>query len=86
MRQWFRENIGRDVPSKLVEQETQKFCDHWRSQPGAKGRKIDWAATWRNWMRTASSDWKSPLGRHVLSQQGGSAPRTNDDGTPRNVL
>lgn len=27
------------------------FCDYWRSTPGAKGRKLDWVATWRNWMR-----------------------------------
>lgn len=28
-----------------------KFRDHWHSQPGAKGRKLDWTATWRNWCR-----------------------------------
>lgn len=27
------------------------FCDYWRAAPGAKGRKLDWVATWRNWMR-----------------------------------
>jgi hypothetical protein len=27
------------------------FVDYWRGVPGAKGRKLDWAATWRNWMR-----------------------------------
>jgi hypothetical protein len=27
------------------------FCDYWRGTPGAKGRKTDWPATWRNWMR-----------------------------------
>jgi hypothetical protein len=27
------------------------FVDYWRGQPGAKGRKVDWFATWRNWMR-----------------------------------
>ncbi|MEO3860922.1 hypothetical protein [Acrocarpospora sp. B8E8] len=27
------------------------FCDYWRAQPGTKGRKADWVATWRNWMR-----------------------------------
>lgn len=28
-----------------------KFADYWRAQPGAKGRKLDWLATWRNWVR-----------------------------------
>ncbi len=27
------------------------FCDYWIAQPGAKGRKTDWSATWRNWIR-----------------------------------
>jgi uncharacterized protein YdaU (DUF1376 family) len=27
------------------------FRDYWISQAGAKGRKIDWDATWRNWVR-----------------------------------
>lgn len=28
-----------------------KFSDHWKAQAGAKGRKADWEATWRNWVR-----------------------------------
>ena len=27
------------------------FKDYWLSQAGAKGRKADWFATWRNWIR-----------------------------------
>ncbi len=27
------------------------FRDYWTSLPGAKGRKLDWVATWRNWVR-----------------------------------
>ena len=27
------------------------FCDYWRSATGAKARKCDWDATWRNWCR-----------------------------------
>lgn len=27
------------------------FRDYWIAQPGAKGRKADWPATWRNWVR-----------------------------------
>lgn len=29
----------------------ERFADHWRAEPGAKGRKTDWLATWRNWVR-----------------------------------
>ena len=28
-----------------------RFADYWVAQPGAKGRKLDWLATWRNWVR-----------------------------------
>lgn len=27
------------------------FLDHWAAAPGQRGTKLDWAATWRNWMR-----------------------------------
>ena len=27
------------------------FRDYWIAQPGVKGRKTDWPATWRNWVR-----------------------------------
>jgi hypothetical protein len=33
--------------------EADKFLDYWRAVPGAKGRKTDWPATWRNWCRSA---------------------------------
>lgn len=28
-----------------------RFRDYWIAQPGVKGRKTDWSATWRNWVR-----------------------------------
>ena len=33
--------------------EAERFRDYWRSVAGAKGRKSDWQATWRNWIRRA---------------------------------
>lgn len=30
----------------------EKFRDYWHAVPGAKGRKLDWDATWRNWCKT----------------------------------
>lgn len=32
-----------------------EFCDYWRAVPGAKGRKLDWDATWRNRVREIAS-------------------------------
>lgn len=28
-----------------------RFSDYWRAKPGKDGRKVDWFATWRNWVR-----------------------------------
>lgn len=38
-------------PAVNVDQAFAKFSDYWISQPGQKGRKSDWIATWRNWVR-----------------------------------
>ncbi len=32
------------------------FIDYWIAQPGQKGVKADWEATWRNWMRRKQGD------------------------------
>ena len=48
MRQWC-------IDGKVVsdpEQEFAKFCDYWR---GNGKTKLDWVATWRNWMRNADT-------------------------------
>lgn len=33
------------------EETAASFIDHWHAQPGAKGLKASWPATWRNWVR-----------------------------------
>lgn len=43
------EALGRDWPAELA-----RFADYWRAQPGQKGVKTDWEATWRNWCRRAA--------------------------------
>lgn len=48
---WARENtpdVGRAA--------TDAFIDYWKAQPGQRGRKTDWLATWRNWMRREQID------------------------------
>lgn len=55
MAQWAEEKVsGLDV-----EAETERFADYWRAVPGQRGRKTDWVATWRNWMRRAHQDAKA---------------------------
>ena len=40
-------------PSIDLKLETHAFRDYWRSVAGARGRKADWDATWRNWIRNS---------------------------------
>lgn len=40
----------------------ESFCDYWRGVPGTKGRKLDWVATWRNWMRREHERRARPAG------------------------
>ena len=37
-----------------------RFRDYWIAQPGAKGVKLDWTATWRNWVRNESRSANQP--------------------------
>lgn len=34
-----------------VRKVAEKFRDYWHGVPGQRGRKTDWPATWRNWVR-----------------------------------
>lgn len=47
MRSW----AEREVPGLDANDSTQRFVDYWRAESGAKARKLDWVAAWRNWLR-----------------------------------
>lgn len=47
---------ARDKAPLCGNEDHEAFCDYWRGIPGAKGRKADWPATWKNWMRRAQQD------------------------------
>ena len=36
------------------DREAASFRDYWTSKPGAAGRKSNWSATWRNWVRRSA--------------------------------
>ena len=61
---WTRAN----APAAANAVEVERFRDYWTAQPGAKGRKTDWAATWRNWARRCQEQAHGP--------QRGPAPRS----------
>ncbi len=53
LRQWTIDHITEKQSGVSAGHELEKFRDHWKAAPGAKGRKADWPATWRNWIREA---------------------------------
>lgn len=52
---------------RSVEEFLDRFRDHWAAQPGAKGVKLDWDATWRNWVR-AQPAFERPSGVRPVVQ------------------
>lgn len=41
------------MTNAALDEEIDKFNDHWKSAPSSKGVKLDWSATFRNWIRNA---------------------------------
>lgn len=39
----------------VIRLEADKFKDYWVSKPGRDAVKLDWLATWRNWLRNSKS-------------------------------
>ena len=48
MRDW----AAKTTPGVNVDNSTAKFVDHWRAKSGKDAAKLDWVATWRNWLRS----------------------------------
>lgn len=53
LRAWFAEQRFGGTVDFWRSQHAQ-FLDYWRGRPGQAGVKLDWPATWRNWMRKAA--------------------------------
>lgn len=50
-RQWAKDERPDVDPGR----EADRFADYWRAKPGKDGTKLDWLATWRNWVRGVRS-------------------------------
>lgn len=66
----------RNWPEAEVMREFDEFRDYWLGKPGREGRKVDWLATWRNWVRrsrrasgkTAAGEFSFPNQRNGRAQ------------------
>ena len=79
---WFRENC----PHVDGKRELERFGDHWRAKPGKDGRKLDWVATWRNWMRTAEDRAKPRENAGQRRRGGASDPLTDQNYGPGSTV
>jgi len=61
---------GHPSPARAWE----RFADYWTAQPGARGVRADWLATWRNWIRK-DLDQQQPRGGTARQQTGGQIDR-----------
>lgn len=55
------------MSAEEIRRQADMFADHWHAATGKDGRKADWEATWRNWIRRASL----PRPAHYGAQQSG---------------
>lgn len=52
--EWGQWAYGLGMTREEILAQADAFRDYWVAVPGAKGRKADWQATWRNWCRRAA--------------------------------
>jgi uncharacterized protein YdaU (DUF1376 family) len=67
----------------LIRAEADRFKDYWIGVAGAKGRKADWDATWRNWIRKAIADNHKP---QLKAISGGRDERRNQGSAINNEI
>jgi hypothetical protein len=66
MDQWAKQ----ERPDLDVRQVAEQFKDYWIAQAGQKGVKLDWDATWRNWVRNTKAVKPNPydVGRLTVAR------------------
>ena len=62
--QWGLWAVNEGWSEPTIRREADKFRDYWIAAPGQKGRKLDWFATWRNWLRNVPKQEKDNGNRH----------------------
>lgn len=53
-RAWGQWAVSEGYSEAVIRLEAEKFRDHWISKSGKDAAKLDWFATWRNWIRGCS--------------------------------
>lgn len=67
---WGEWAVSEGLPEADTRQEGERFCDYWAGVSGAKGVKLDWQGTWRNWVRKAIEYRQKPQLRTIVGGRG----------------
>lgn len=59
----WREWAARERPDLNPDDTAARFRDYWVAKPGSAGTKLDWQATWRNWVRDERAQAPRPSTR-----------------------
>jgi uncharacterized protein YdaU (DUF1376 family) len=51
--EWGEWALSQGLGREAIRSEADKFKDYWTARAGPNGVKLDWLATWRNWIRAA---------------------------------
>ena len=74
---------GKGCSPARIEREAEAFRNFWVAKPGAGGVKLDWSATWRNWILNALDRKPEPTVTHSPSGSGWSLPAWGAGGPKR---
>lgn len=67
--EWGRWAVQEGYDHDQIKIEADKFKDYWHGVPGSKGVKLNWLATWRNWMRNSQQKTGVKNGNGTNNQQ-----------------
>lgn len=52
---WGEWAVAEGWPENVIRSEAERFRDYWVAKGGKDATKLDWQATWRNWMRNSKA-------------------------------
>lgn len=78
-REWGGWALSQGWPEPMIREEAEKFRDYWIARTGKEATKLDWQATWRNWMRNSKArkpdhggrNGKRPIADRIASRFAG---------------
>jgi uncharacterized protein YdaU (DUF1376 family) len=58
---WRQESIEAGCPANIVDREAERFRNYWIAKAGKDAAKLDWRATWRNWIGKRIDELPKPV-------------------------